>query len=99
VATSALIPARAGRLVFVAAAEGAGPLASAARAAVENLARTLSVEWARHDVTAVAICPGVGSEDDELAGIIAFLLSDAGGYFTGCRFDLGGRPSAFISAS
>jgi NAD(P)-dependent dehydrogenase (short-subunit alcohol dehydrogenase family) len=47
-----------GRLLFLAPAPDAGPHAPAARAALENLARTLSVEWARFGITAVAITPG-----------------------------------------
>lgn len=102
VATGALMQAESpGRLLFIAPRPDAGLHADAARAALENLARTLSVEWARFGVTAIAICPGVQTTDGELASLIAFLVSIAGGYFTGCRFDLGlaAAPSAFISAS
>ena len=99
VAAQALIPAGAGRLLFLAPRPQDGPMAEAARAGLENLARTLSVEWARHTVTAVTLCPGPGTTDEQLAGIAAFLLSEAGGYFTGCRFDLGSEPGRFISAS
>ena len=49
VATGALIDAGdPGRLLLIAPRPGAGPHAPAARAALENLARTLSVEWARY---------------------------------------------------
>jgi NAD(P)-dependent dehydrogenase (short-subunit alcohol dehydrogenase family) len=90
VSTGALIPAEGGgRLVFVAPSADAGPLAEAARAGLESLARTVSVEWARHTVTAVAVCPGADTTEDEVADLVAFLLSAAGGYFSGCRFDLG----------
>jgi hypothetical protein len=90
VATGALLPpAAGGRLVFVAPRADAGPLAEAARAGLESLARTVSVEWARHTVTAVAVCPGASTTEDDVADLIAFLLSAAGGYFSGCRFDLG----------
>src|SRR4029077_11023856 len=44
-----------GRIVYVAPAPGAGAHAGAARAGLENLARTLSVEWARRGITAVTI--------------------------------------------
>ena len=47
VATGALIPAGAGKCVLIAPRPDRGPFAGAARAALENLARTLSVEWAR----------------------------------------------------
>ncbi len=78
-----------GRLVLIAPRPGSGPHAAAARAALENLARTLSVEWARHAITAVALCPGEDTTDHELAELVCFLVSPAGGYFTGCRFELG----------
>jgi NAD(P)-dependent dehydrogenase (short-subunit alcohol dehydrogenase family) len=98
VATEALIPARAGRLIFIAPQPEAGPYAEAARAGLENLARTLSIEWARFTVTAVALNPGTPTTEDELTGLVSFLLSEAGAYLTGCRFDLGtaaaGAPSA-----
>ena len=59
VATGALIEAGApGRLLMVAPRPDAGRHAPAARAALENLARTLSVEWARYGITAVALWPG-----------------------------------------
>jgi NAD(P)-dependent dehydrogenase (short-subunit alcohol dehydrogenase family) len=89
VATGALIEAGAGRLLFVAPRPDAGVHAEAARAGLENLARTLSVEWARFGVTAVAIWPGPETTDQEVATLVCFLLSEAGGYFSGCRFDLG----------
>jgi hypothetical protein len=95
VATGALIVADGpGKLVFVAPRPDAGPYAEAARAALENLARTLSVEWARFSVTAVAIAPGATTTDEELAELVCFLVSGAGEYFSGCRFDLGAVPVA-----
>lgn len=100
VATAALIPgADGGRLIFVAPRPDAGPLASAARAGLESLARTLGVEWARHRITAVTICPGPDTAEDELADVVAFLLSAAGGYFSGCRFDLGTVVAPLLPAS
>jgi hypothetical protein len=90
VATGALIGSNAGgRLLFLTPAPGCGSLAQAARAGLESLARTLSVEWARHTVTAVAVCPGEATGETEVADLIAFLLGAGGGYFSGCRFDLG----------
>ncbi len=107
VATGALIPAGEGRLLFTAPRPDAGPHAEAARAGLENLARTLSVEWARFGVTAVTICPGWQTTEAQIAELVCFLLSEAGGYFTGCRFDLGaveapaavGNLGAFIPGS
>ncbi len=62
---------------------------AAARDGLENLARTLSVEWARRAMRVVAICPGPATSAQEVAELIAFLASAAGGYYSGCRFDLG----------
>ena len=90
-ATGALIDAEEPtRIVFVAPRPGAGAHAGAARASLENLARTLSVEWARHGITPVALAPGDRTTDGELAELTCFLVSAAGGYFSGCVFELGG---------
>jgi NAD(P)-dependent dehydrogenase (short-subunit alcohol dehydrogenase family) len=91
VATGAQIPGGAGgKIVLIAPSAGAGPYAEAARSGLENLARTLAVEWARHQVTATAIAPGARTTDDQLAMLVSFLASPAGDYFSGCRFDLSG---------
>ena len=90
VATGALIPAGAGKVLLIAPRLGAGPFAAGAHAALENLARTLSIEWARYRVTAVAIAPGEETSEDELAELVCFLVSPAGEYFSGCLFELGG---------
>jgi NAD(P)-dependent dehydrogenase (short-subunit alcohol dehydrogenase family) len=90
VATGALIPAEGpGKVVLVAPAADAGAHAQAARAALENLARTLSVEWARYAVTAVAIAPGPSTTEDQLATVCCFIASFAGDYFSGCVLELG----------
>jgi NAD(P)-dependent dehydrogenase (short-subunit alcohol dehydrogenase family) len=90
VATGALIETQSpGRLLLVAPRPDAGRHAPAARAALENLARTLSVEWARYGITTVALWPGRATTDAELAELACFLISPAGGYFSGCRFELG----------
>jgi NAD(P)-dependent dehydrogenase (short-subunit alcohol dehydrogenase family) len=89
-AAEALIPAEeGGKVVLLAPAPEPGPFALALRAATENLARTLSVEWARHGITVTAVTPGRGTSGSELANVIAYLLSSAGDYFSGCRVDLG----------
>ncbi len=93
VATGALIPGGGGKLLLLAPASRAGAHVEATRAGLENLARTLSVEWARFGVTAVAVCPGPATTDAELAELTAFLLSPAGEYLSGCRFDLGAVPA------
>jgi NAD(P)-dependent dehydrogenase (short-subunit alcohol dehydrogenase family) len=90
VATGALIPhERGGKVVVIAPRPDAGAFAGAARAALENLARTLSVEWARYGITATVITPGNATTDDEIAQLVCFLVSRAGDYFSGCRFSLG----------
>ncbi len=78
------------RIVLLAPREDAGPQASAVAAALENLARTLSIEWARHGVTTVAVHPGAATSSGEVAAIVAYLLSQAGSYFSGCVLDLRG---------
>ncbi|HWD64460.1 MAG TPA: hypothetical protein VG405_04750 [Solirubrobacteraceae bacterium] len=75
---------RGGRIIFVAPAAGASALA----AALENLARTLSVEWARHSITAVTLVPATDTDPEHLATLVAYLLSPAGAYFSGARLDL-----------
>ena len=93
VATGALIPAGAGKVLLIAPPPGGGSFAAAARAALENLARTLSVEWARYGVRSVAIAPGARTGDAELAELVCFLVSPAGDYFSGCLFELGASDS------
>jgi NAD(P)-dependent dehydrogenase (short-subunit alcohol dehydrogenase family) len=91
VANGALIPdlGRAGKVVLLGPRPAAGPLAESARAGLENLARTLSVEWARFAVTAAMVAPGAATSDEELAELVCFLVSPAGEYLTGCRLELG----------
>jgi NAD(P)-dependent dehydrogenase (short-subunit alcohol dehydrogenase family) len=62
--------------------------AEAARAGLENLARTLSIEWARMGIRPVAIHPGAATAAGEVAELAAFLASPAGAYYSGCRFDV-----------
>src|SRR5262249_21985978 len=78
VATGALIPAGAGKVVLIAPPPSGGSFAQAARAALENLARTLSVEWARYGVSTVTIAPGARTSDADLAELVCFLVSPAG---------------------
>jgi NAD(P)-dependent dehydrogenase (short-subunit alcohol dehydrogenase family) len=94
VAARALIPKGGGKIVLLGPPLGTGAHASALRAGVENLARTLSVEWARHNVTVTAITSGAGTDEGQLATVVAFLLSPAGDYFSGCRLELGAAAVA-----
>ncbi len=89
-AVGALIPAGAGTVVLLAPRPHELVHAGAVRAALENLARTLSVEWARHGITATAVWPGARTSEGDLATLVAYLCSEAGGYFSGCRFELDG---------
>jgi citronellol/citronellal dehydrogenase len=61
-ATKAFIPSRAGRIISITASPHNGApgfmATMAARAAVENMTRSIAIEWARHDVTAVAVAAG-----------------------------------------
>ncbi len=81
---------QAGRIVYLAPPAAAGEHAAAARAGLENLARTLSVEWARHAITVVTIAPGEASAAGEVAALTGYLASPAGAYFSGCLLDLSG---------
>jgi hypothetical protein len=75
VVNAAFIPAARGKIVLLAPAD------AATAAALENTARTLSTEWARHGI--VITCVHAGAETDAL---VAFLCSDAGDYYSGCAF-------------
>jgi NAD(P)-dependent dehydrogenase (short-subunit alcohol dehydrogenase family) len=77
------------QLIVLIAPPPGGAHAEAARAGLENMARTLSIEWARRAIRPVAITPGRTTSPAEIAELVAFLASPAGGYYSGCRFDLG----------
>jgi NAD(P)-dependent dehydrogenase (short-subunit alcohol dehydrogenase family) len=105
VANAAFIEAgRPGRIFYLAprcpalmdtiAAHAGTDHADAARAGLENLARTLSIEWARHAITTVALAPGPHTTPDQVASVVAYLASPAGAYFSGCQLDMRGAPGA-----
>jgi NAD(P)-dependent dehydrogenase (short-subunit alcohol dehydrogenase family) len=77
-----------GLIVLLAPAPGDAH-AEAARAGLENMARTLSIEWARLGIRPVTVLPGAATDVSEVAELVAFLASPAGAYYSGCRFDLG----------
>lgn len=93
-------PAGHGKIVLLAPRPGDGPDAGAARAALENLARTTSVEWARLGIRVVALWPGDATADGAVAELVAYLASPAGDYFSGCVLELGAaEPSGSSSGS
>lgn len=94
-----LASGRGGRVVYVTPPsrgrrQAVAQHADAARAGLENLARTLSIEWARRAITTVAIAPGacgeVASAAGEVATLTAYLASPAGAYLSGALLDLSG---------
>lgn len=91
VATTSFIPdEHGGRIVVIAPpSRDADPSSIGVRAAAENLARTLSIEWARHGITTVAITLGERTTNDEITALAAYLVSPAGAYFSGCKLALG----------
>jgi hypothetical protein len=96
VANAAFIPgARGGKVTLIAPTPDDGdPVAAGVRAGAENLARTLSIEWARHGIVTAAITPGAKTADADLAALAAYLVSPAGDYFSGCRLALGDVATA-----
>ena len=88
IARAAMID-RGGGQILLLTPRSAGADAAAARAALENLARTLSIEWSRFAVRTVAIHPGPATSAAEVAELAAFLSSPAGEYYSGCAFTLG----------
>ena len=96
VATGAMIPAGSGKVVSLSPVPARGtPQSAATRAAVENMTRTLSVEWARFGIRLVAITGrfGAGERDPrEPAWLVAYLASPAGDYHSGSVMAVGGLP-------
>jgi NAD(P)-dependent dehydrogenase (short-subunit alcohol dehydrogenase family) len=80
---------RDGLLIVLVAPPPGDAHAEAARAGLENMARTLSIEWARRGIRPVAIAAGATTSPAEIAELVAYVASPAGAYFSGCRFDLG----------
>jgi NAD(P)-dependent dehydrogenase (short-subunit alcohol dehydrogenase family) len=90
-ATRVMIDApRGGKVMFLAPTPDAGRHAGAARAALENLARTLSIEWSRHRIRTTTIAPGSRTRPSDIASLVVYLGSPAGDYFSGCVFSLEG---------
>ena len=88
-AAAAMIPdARGGKVVVIAPRPGDAHRV-AARSGLENLARTLGIEWARFAIRTVTVLPGAATTEDEVAQLVAYLASGAGDYFSGCAITLG----------
>src|SRR4051812_33046079 len=88
-----LEPSGFGKVVLVAPRPRDGAGAAAAGAALENLARTTGVEWARLGIRVVAVRPRDSTNDAALAQVLAFVASPAGDYFSGTALDLGAALS------
>ena len=81
-----LPPGRTNGLIVLIAPPRGDAHREATRAGIENLARTLSIEWARYATRAVAIL--AGEEPGAVAELVAVLASPAGAYYSGCAFTL-----------
>ncbi len=119
-ATKAFIPQGGGKVISVTMSPHSGVPgvvhSSAARAGVENMTRTLAVEWARFGISLVAVAPGqIATEaflnnypamvtaqvaetiplgrmgkPEEVAWLISYLASPAGGFFSGAVLTVDG---------
>jgi NAD(P)-dependent dehydrogenase (short-subunit alcohol dehydrogenase family) len=82
-----------GLIVNLAPRPGAGAGAAVVRAALENMARTLSIEWARFGIRPVTILPGPHATDEDVATLVAYLTCPAGAYYSGCVLTVGMLPA------
>ena len=77
------------KLALIAPARDDSLVAGPLERALENMARTLSVEWSRFGVRTVAIAREPETPPMEVAAMVAYLASAAGDYFSGCLLELG----------
>lgn len=77
----------AGKILLVAPGPGDAH-AEAARSGLENLARTLSIEWARFGVRTLAVLPGAATDPASVATLVAYAGAPAGDYFSGTALTL-----------
>jgi NAD(P)-dependent dehydrogenase (short-subunit alcohol dehydrogenase family) len=94
VANAVWRPGEGGKLVLLGPRPRDGAHAAALGAALENTARTLSIEWARYAIRSTAVRPGDATTDDDVATLIAYLASPGGDYFSGCAFNLSSGTAA-----
>jgi NAD(P)-dependent dehydrogenase (short-subunit alcohol dehydrogenase family) len=94
VANAVWRPEEGGKLVLLGPRPREGAHAAALGAALENTARTLSIEWARHSIRSTAVLPADATADDEVATLVAYLASPAGDYFSGCAFSFSAGTAA-----
>ncbi len=100
VLTGRLEPEASGMIVLLTPRRRDGAQAGAAAAALENLARTTSVEWARLGVRVVTVRPRDVTPDAAVSDLLAYLAAPAGAYFSGCVLDLGAAGlTGYSSAS
>jgi NAD(P)-dependent dehydrogenase (short-subunit alcohol dehydrogenase family) len=108
VATKAMIPdSRGGKILNVTLSPHHGlpgmAHSSAARAAVENLTRVLSIEWARFGIrltegVADTVPLGRLGTEEEFAWLVAYLATPAGDYFSGAVLTLDGARDNWFGA-
>ncbi|MGH3517261.1 MAG: SDR family oxidoreductase [Haloechinothrix sp.] len=125
VATRCMIPRHTGFIAFMAFSPRRGipqmVHATAARAALENLAAGLAIDWSRYDIRAVTLAPGTILTDglaqrytqdaidgwarsvplgrlgkpEDVADLVTFLATPAGGYITGTTIVVDGGVDAW----
>ena len=83
-----------GKLIALAPPAREDPERAAMRAGLENMARTLSIEWARYGIRTTCVLPAGRTAGDDLAALVAYLASPAGDYFSGCVLELGAAAGA-----